>query len=54
MHSPVWVAVSTGRSQVWMISFVNYDPGYFDKEWGRVEPGPAPFELDEVLTMCPV
>ncbi len=40
--------------QIWLVSFLEYDLGYFDKERDRVEPGPSPFEPDKVLTMCPV
>ncbi len=40
-------------NQIWLVSFLEYDLGYFDKERGRVEPGPSPFMPDKVLTMCP-
>jgi len=39
--------------QIWLVSFLEYDLGYFDKERDRVEPGPSPFMPDNVLTMCP-
>jgi len=39
--------------QIWLVSFLEYDLGYFDKERDRVEPGPSPFMPDKVLTMCP-
>ena len=39
--------------QVWQVSFMEYDLGFFDKEQDRVEPGPDPFAPDKVLTMCP-
>ncbi len=39
--------------QIWLVSFLDYDLGYFDNERGRVEPGPNPFAPDKVLTMCP-
>ncbi len=39
--------------QIWQVSFLEYDLGYFDKERDRVEPGPSPFIPDKVLTMCP-
>jgi putative transposase len=39
--------------QLWQVSFLDYDLGYFDNERGRVEPGPNPFEPDRVSTMCP-
>jgi sialate O-acetylesterase len=36
-----------------LVSFLEYDLGYFDEERDRVEPGPSPFMPDKVLTMCP-
>jgi len=39
--------------QIWLVSFMEYDLGYFDKERDRVEPGRSPFAPDKVLTMCP-
>ena len=39
--------------QIWQVSFMEYDLGYFDKKQDRVEPGPNPFAPDKVLTMCP-
>ena len=39
--------------EIWQVSFLEYDLGYFDKERDRVEPGPSPFDPDKVLTMCP-
>ena len=41
------------EDQIWLVSFMDYDLGYFDNERGRVEPGPNPFAPDKVLTMCP-
>jgi putative transposase len=38
---------------IWQVSLLEYDLGYFDNERGRVEPGPSPFIPDKVLTMCP-
>jgi len=32
---------------------MDYDLGFFDKDEGRIEPGPYPFGPDKVLTMCP-
>jgi putative transposase len=40
--------------QIWLVSFMQYDLGFFDQDEGRVEPGPNPFAPDKVLTMCPV
>ena len=33
---------------------MDYDLGFFDKEAGRVEPGPNPLAPDQLLTMCQV
>ena len=40
-------------NQIWLVSFLEYELGYFDKERDRVEPGRSPFVPDKVLTMCP-
>ena len=48
--------LASGREvedQICLVSFLDYDLGYFDNERGRVEPGPNPFAPDKVLTMCP-
>jgi putative transposase len=47
------VGVTEVEDQIWLVSFLDYDLGYFDNERGRVEPGPNPFAPDKVLTMCP-
>jgi len=47
------VGIREVADQVWQVSFMEYDLGFFDKERDRVEPGPSPFEPDKVLTMCP-
>ena len=47
------VGVKEVDDQIWLVSFLEYDLGYFDNERGRVEPGPNPFDPDKVLTMCP-
>lgn len=41
------------EDQIWLVSFLEYDLGFFDTEKGRVEPGPDPFVPDKVLTICP-
>jgi putative transposase len=41
------------EEQVWLVSFLDYDLGYFDTEKGRVEPAPNPFVPDRLLTICP-
>ena len=47
------VGVREVEDQIWLVSFLDYDLGYFDNERGRVEPAPNPFMPDKVLTMCP-
>lgn len=47
------VGICEVDNHVWLVSFMEYDLGYFDKEQDRVEPGPNPFAPDKVLTMCP-
>jgi len=47
------VGVREVEDQIWQVSFMDYDLGYFDNERGRVEPGPNPFMPDKVLTICP-
>ena len=47
------VGVKEVEDQIWLVSFLEYDLGYFDNERGRVEPGLNPFAPDKVLTMCP-
>ena len=47
------VGISEVEEQVWLVSFLDYDLGFFDTEKGRVEPAPNPFVPDKVLTLCP-
>ncbi len=44
------VGIRQVDDQIWQVSFMDYDLGYFDLESGRVEPGPNPFG-PKVLTM---
>lgn len=46
------VGIREVEDRIWLVSFLHYDPGYFDHEEGRMEPGPNPFG-EKVLTMCP-
>jgi len=48
------VGIREVADQIWLVSFMHYDLGFFDKEEGRVEPGPNPFAPEKVLTMSPV
>jgi hypothetical protein len=47
------VGIREVDDQVWQVSFLEYDLGYFDRDQDRVEPGANPFAPDTVLTMCP-
>jgi putative transposase len=47
------VGIREVDNDIWQVSFLEYELGYFDKERDRVEPGPSPFAPDKVLTMCP-
>ena len=33
---------------IWLVSFLNYDLGFFDRENDRVEPAPNPFAPEKV------
>src|SRR5829696_1693972 len=48
-----WVGIREVEEKIWLVSFLDFDLGYFDEVEGRVEPGPNPFEA-KLLTMCPV
>jgi len=37
----------------WQVSFLECDPGCFDRDQDRVGPGPSPLASDTALTMCP-
>ena len=47
------VGIREVEEQIWLVSFLEYDLGFFDTVEGRVEPGPNPFVPNKVLTMCP-
>jgi putative transposase len=47
------VGVKQVTNSVWLVSFMQYDLGYFDAETVRLEPIENPFRSD-VLPMCPV
>ena len=38
--------------QIWLVTFIHYDLGFFDQETARVECAPNPFEA-QVLPMSP-
>ncbi len=42
------VGIREVDDQIWLVSFLNYDLGFFDRENGRVEPAPNPFAPEKV------
>ncbi len=40
------VGIREVDDKIWLVTFINYDLGYFDENEARVEPGPNPFTLD--------
>ena len=47
------VGIREVDDQIWLVSFLDYDLGFFDKDEGRVEPAPNPFAPETVLTISP-
>lgn len=47
------VGITEVDDHIWLVSFLEYDLGFFDKETGRVEPADNPFAPEAVLTMSP-
>jgi len=47
------VGIREVADEIWLVSFMDYDLGFFDREKGRVEPALNPFGPDKVLTMSP-
>jgi putative transposase len=47
------VGIVEVSEKIWLISFIQYDLGFFDHETGRVECAENPFGA-KVLPMCPV
>ena len=41
------------EDQVWLVSFLGFNLGFFDRDEGRVEPAPDPFGPETVSTMSP-
>ena len=37
------VGIREVADQIWLVSFMNYDLGFFDEQENRVEPAPNPF-----------
>jgi len=42
------VGIREVDDQIWLVSFLDYDLGFFDQEEGRIEPGPNPFAPEQV------
>ena len=47
------VGIKEVSDKIWLVTFMDYDLGFFDHETGRLEPLPNPFEPN-VLPMSPV
>ena len=47
------VGIREVADKIWLVSFMNYDLGFFDQECGRVTSAENPFNA-KVLPMCPV
>ena len=47
------VGIREIEEQIWLVSFLDFDLGFFDQDQGRIEPGPNPFAPEKVLTMSP-
>ena len=47
------VGIREVEEKIWLVSFLDFDLGYFDEAEGRVEPGPNPFQT-KLLTMSSV
>ena len=48
-----FVGIREVADKIWLVSFMQYDLGFFDEEQVRLEPAPNPFET-KVLPMSPV
>jgi putative transposase len=48
-----FVGIREVADRIWLVSFLDFDLGYFDEAAARVEPGANPF-ASKVLTMSPV
>jgi len=48
-----YVGIREVSDNIWLVSFMQYDLGFFDENEERVEPAPNPF-LTEVLPISPV
>ena len=46
------VGIREVAENIWLVSFMQYDLGFFDHQNGRIECAPNPFDA-RVLPMCP-
>jgi putative transposase len=42
------VGIRENDDQIWLVSFLHYDLGFFDRDEVRVEPAPNPFAPEQV------
>jgi hypothetical protein len=47
------VGIREVEDQIWLVSFLDFDLGFFDQEQGRAEPAPNPFVPEKLLPMSP-
>jgi hypothetical protein len=47
------VGIREVGDRIWLVSFLDFDLGFFDREERRIEPAPNPFVPEKVLTMSP-
>jgi putative transposase len=47
------VGIREVDDQIRLVSFLDFDLGFFDQDEGRGEPAPNPFQPEKVLTMSP-
>ena len=47
------VGIREVDDQIWLVSFLDFDLGFFDRDENRVEPAPNPFGPEKVSTMSP-
>jgi hypothetical protein len=47
------VGIREVDNDIWLVSILDYDLGFFDKDEGRLGPPPNPFAPEKVLTMPP-
>ncbi len=48
------VGVREVADKIWLVSFMDYYPGFFDEDEDRVEPAANPFVTKKLLPVSPV